>query len=87
MTGALVPFSYLVSNIRFFYFYFIYIFTDVCILFQNWDLTYLSEPGMSEIGFWPNNIPLKRTEWDFQTILVPFNLIPVQNIYCSQQND
>ncbi len=33
---------------------------------------------MSGIGVWAYPAPLERTDRDFQTILVPFNLVPFQ---------
>jgi hypothetical protein len=43
---------------------------------------------ISKIGFWPNLIPLKRTGQDFQTIPVPFHLVPFQkNLPVSVKDD
>jgi hypothetical protein len=47
---------------------------------------YDAGPGMSKIGFLPYPIPLKRTGWHFQTIMILFNLILLKNIPFSVKN-
>jgi hypothetical protein len=37
-----------------------------------------------EIGFGPNLVWLKRMQWDFQNIVVPFHFVPLQKIFSSQ---
>jgi hypothetical protein len=42
---------------------------------------------MSGIGVWAYPVPLERTDRDFQTILVPSNIVPFQKKSVLGQND